>query len=204
MILLTWKAPEPEEKSPRPRSLRDAVWQPFIGFLGSSPRARDPGVRPALQALRPAHAGADAALPDRHGLQRRPPRHRARHRRPGRDHRRIGRRRVGHDDGRARALVVGLRLPAGVLEPRVLLRVAAGPPGAAADVRRHQLRVVHLGPRHRRVRRAAAAHDAETFLGHAVRALLEPLRAAAPAGRARLPASRSTRWGGRRSSCRRW
>jgi MFS transporter, PAT family, beta-lactamase induction signal transducer AmpG len=34
MILLTWKAPEPEEKIPAPPSLRDAVWQPFIGFLG--------------------------------------------------------------------------------------------------------------------------------------------------------------------------
>ena len=34
MILLTWKAPEPEVRVPAPASLRDAVWQPFIGFLG--------------------------------------------------------------------------------------------------------------------------------------------------------------------------
>jgi PAT family beta-lactamase induction signal transducer AmpG len=33
MILITWKAPEPEEKTPAPTSLRDAVWQPFLGFL---------------------------------------------------------------------------------------------------------------------------------------------------------------------------
>jgi MFS transporter, PAT family, beta-lactamase induction signal transducer AmpG len=34
MLLLTWKAPEPEEGTPAPRTLRDAVWQPFLGFLG--------------------------------------------------------------------------------------------------------------------------------------------------------------------------
>ena len=33
MLLLTWKAPEPEEHTPPPRSLRDAVWLPFLGFL---------------------------------------------------------------------------------------------------------------------------------------------------------------------------
>jgi PAT family beta-lactamase induction signal transducer AmpG len=33
MILITWKAPEPEEHTPAPASLRDAVWQPFLGFL---------------------------------------------------------------------------------------------------------------------------------------------------------------------------
>ena len=33
MLLLTWKAPEPEEQAPPPRSLRDAVWLPFLGFL---------------------------------------------------------------------------------------------------------------------------------------------------------------------------
>jgi PAT family beta-lactamase induction signal transducer AmpG len=33
MLILTWKAPEPEEQSPAPRSLRDAVWLPFLGFL---------------------------------------------------------------------------------------------------------------------------------------------------------------------------
>ena len=34
MILISWKAPEPEVKTPAPTSLRDAVWHPFIGFLG--------------------------------------------------------------------------------------------------------------------------------------------------------------------------
>ncbi|MCU0257265.1 MAG: MFS transporter [Vicinamibacterales bacterium] len=33
MLLLTWKAPEPETPTPAPRSLRDAVWHPFLGFL---------------------------------------------------------------------------------------------------------------------------------------------------------------------------
>ena len=33
MLLLTWKSPEPEEQVRPPRSLREAVWQPFIGFL---------------------------------------------------------------------------------------------------------------------------------------------------------------------------
>lgn len=33
MLLLTWKAPEPETPVPAPRSLRDAVWHPFLGFL---------------------------------------------------------------------------------------------------------------------------------------------------------------------------
>lgn len=34
MILITWKAPEPEDQVVAPSSLRDAVWQPFLGFLG--------------------------------------------------------------------------------------------------------------------------------------------------------------------------
>jgi len=34
MLLLTWKSPEPEEPVAAPRSLRDAVWHPFLGFLG--------------------------------------------------------------------------------------------------------------------------------------------------------------------------
>ena len=33
MLVITWKAPEPEEKLVAPRSLRDAVWLPFLGFL---------------------------------------------------------------------------------------------------------------------------------------------------------------------------
>lgn len=32
-ILITWRAPEPEERVVAPKSLRDAVWLPFIGFL---------------------------------------------------------------------------------------------------------------------------------------------------------------------------
>ena len=33
MLLITWKAPEPEERIAAPASLRDAVWHPFLGFL---------------------------------------------------------------------------------------------------------------------------------------------------------------------------
>jgi PAT family beta-lactamase induction signal transducer AmpG len=33
MLFLTWKAPEPEGQTVPPRSLREAVWHPFLGFL---------------------------------------------------------------------------------------------------------------------------------------------------------------------------
>lgn len=33
MILITWRAPEPEEKAEPPSTLREAVWLPFLGFL---------------------------------------------------------------------------------------------------------------------------------------------------------------------------
>ncbi len=33
MLVITWLAPEPEEKTEAPRTLREAVWHPFIGFL---------------------------------------------------------------------------------------------------------------------------------------------------------------------------
>jgi PAT family beta-lactamase induction signal transducer AmpG len=33
MLLITWWAPEPEEHPPVPRSLREAIWLPFLGFL---------------------------------------------------------------------------------------------------------------------------------------------------------------------------
>jgi PAT family beta-lactamase induction signal transducer AmpG len=33
MLLVTWFAPEPPEKIPDPRTLREAVWLPFLGFL---------------------------------------------------------------------------------------------------------------------------------------------------------------------------
>lgn len=33
MLVLTWLAPEPEEKTIAPRTMREAVWLPFLGFL---------------------------------------------------------------------------------------------------------------------------------------------------------------------------
>ena len=38
MLIITWKSPEPDVQPPAPRSLRDAVWQPFLSFL-TRPRA---------------------------------------------------------------------------------------------------------------------------------------------------------------------
>jgi PAT family beta-lactamase induction signal transducer AmpG len=33
MLILTWRAPEPEVETPAPGTLRDAIWQPFLGLL---------------------------------------------------------------------------------------------------------------------------------------------------------------------------
>ena len=33
MLVLTWKAPEPEERTVAPKTLSEAVWHPFLGFL---------------------------------------------------------------------------------------------------------------------------------------------------------------------------
>ena len=33
-LLVAWRAPEPEERPAPPRTLREAVWLPFLGFLG--------------------------------------------------------------------------------------------------------------------------------------------------------------------------
>jgi len=33
MLVVTWKAPAPEKKIAIPRTLRQAIWQPFLGFL---------------------------------------------------------------------------------------------------------------------------------------------------------------------------
>jgi MFS transporter, PAT family, beta-lactamase induction signal transducer AmpG len=33
LLLLTWKSPEPDVQPPPPRTLREAVWQPFLSFL---------------------------------------------------------------------------------------------------------------------------------------------------------------------------
>ena len=34
MLVVTWRSPEPESLPQPPRSLKDAVWGPFVGFLG--------------------------------------------------------------------------------------------------------------------------------------------------------------------------
>jgi len=34
MLVITWKAPEPEDHPRAPKTLREAVWLPFLGFLG--------------------------------------------------------------------------------------------------------------------------------------------------------------------------
>jgi len=38
MLVITWKSPEPEVQPPPPRTLTEAVWQPFLSFL-TRPRA---------------------------------------------------------------------------------------------------------------------------------------------------------------------
>jgi PAT family beta-lactamase induction signal transducer AmpG len=34
MLLVTWKAPEPPDAPRSPKSLKEAIWHPFLGFLG--------------------------------------------------------------------------------------------------------------------------------------------------------------------------
>src|SRR5688572_12615171 len=38
MLILTWKSPEPDVQAPPPKTLREAVWLPLLGFL-ARPRA---------------------------------------------------------------------------------------------------------------------------------------------------------------------
>jgi PAT family beta-lactamase induction signal transducer AmpG len=38
MLVITWKSPEPDVPAPPPRTLHEAVWQPFLSFL-TRPRA---------------------------------------------------------------------------------------------------------------------------------------------------------------------
>ena len=33
MMIITWRAPEPEHKAPVPTTMKEAVWYPFLGFL---------------------------------------------------------------------------------------------------------------------------------------------------------------------------
>ncbi len=33
MLLVTWRAPRPDRPAPEPRTLREAIWLPFVGFL---------------------------------------------------------------------------------------------------------------------------------------------------------------------------
>ena len=90
-------------------------------------------------------------------------------------------------------LALDLRLPADLLQRRLRPGGAAAGVEPAADVRRVRLRdASRTGLGTRRLLGAPAAHDAEALLGHAVRALLQPLRPAADHLRADRAASWST------------
>ena len=178
MLVLTWKAPEPEYVQP-PATLRDAVWHPFLELL-SRPRALEilafvvlykfadqlaqALTRPFLidMGYNAYHRGVALATVGlrRHGGRRA-------HRRLGHDHRRTG------------TLALDLRRPADLFESRIFRARACQRTERAADVRRDQFRALHVGPRDRCLLGAVAAAHEETFLRDAVRAVLEPVRAAA-------------------------
>ena len=71
MLVITWRAPEPRSSRAAPATLREAVWQPFVGFLARH-RALEILAFVVLYKLADNLAQAlHAALPRRHGLQRR-------------------------------------------------------------------------------------------------------------------------------------
>ena len=120
MLVLTWKAPEPEEQTPAPKTLRDAVWHPFLGFLArhraleilafvllykladqltqalTRPFLIDMGYNADHRGIALATVGMVATIVGAF----------------------VGG--LGHDARRTRPLAVGLRLPADLLEHRLL------------------------------------------------------------------------------------
>jgi len=197
ILFITWKAPEPEERTPAPASLREAVWHPFLGFLA---RHRALEILAFVFLYKFADQLTQALT------------------RPflidmgyNADHRGIALATVGLFATIVGALIGGwvttliglghslwvfgflqifsnlgyyfVSTAGGVVLP--LMYGAAG-----FELLTGGLEPGLLG--------AAAAHDTEAVLGHAVRAVLQPLRAARLlAGRSRAPASMP--WAGPRS-----
>ena len=77
MLALTWRSPEPDVQPAPPSTLRDAVWLPLAGDAAPAPRARNPGLRRAVQAWRSVDPVAHETVSHRHGVRRLPSRRRA-------------------------------------------------------------------------------------------------------------------------------
>ena len=63
LLVATSLAPKPEEAEEPPRSLRDAVWQPFVGFLSRPLALEILALRRSLQAVRRDGECPAAAVP---------------------------------------------------------------------------------------------------------------------------------------------
>ena len=124
MLVITWKSPEPEVQAPPPQTLSEAVWQPFLSFL-TRPRALEILAFVVLYKLADQLAQAltrpfliDMGYnADQRGIAL------ATIGVAG-NHRRSVHRRLGHDARRPGALALDLRLPAALLERRILPAVA--------------------------------------------------------------------------------
>ena len=182
MLLITWKAPEPEERTIAPTSLRAAVWLPFLGFLSrhraleilafvffykfadqlaqslTRPFLIDMGYDSYHRGLALATVGMVAT---------------------------IGGAFLGgwvDDVDWARSLPVALRGASDILQHRVLPPRRHGR-RCSRNVCRNELRALYQRHGDGGVLGPAASHDPEAFFGDAIRAFLEPVRLASSTGR---------------------
>jgi len=119
------------EHTAAPASLRDASGC-RSRLSRASPRAGNPGLRLPLHKFADQLTQAlNKTLPHRHGLQRGPPGHRAGHGGARRDHRGRAHQAAGSRRSSASGTRSGRSVPADLLEPRLILRVAAAGPVCA-------------------------------------------------------------------------
>jgi PAT family beta-lactamase induction signal transducer AmpG len=183
MLALTWRSPEPDMQPAPPPTLRDAVWLPLMGML-RRPRALEIlafvllyklGDQLTQSLTRPflIDMGYDAfdrgiALTTLS----------------------VGLTILGtfarwarHHRGGPWSRALDIRRRADLLERRLPLARRAGSAQRRGDVRRHRFRGLRRGAGDGRVWRTAVASDGKAVLGHAIRALLQPVcRAARLAG----------------------